>query len=92
MLAHLILKKWKKRNRRRMMSFYHRRSNKVNVAGIKDEDESLAQMLAKFCKRCGHELIWSEDIANLFCPVCAWEPPAKKKEKTEKLDVDKVYY
>ncbi len=71
-----------------MISFYHRQPNKVNVirTGNDNEEETYSQMLEKFCKRCGRELVFREDIDNLFCPVCAWEPVKKPRQKIEKQD------
>lgn len=85
-----------------MSAFYQRRLNKVNYVdrNMSDLSPSLAEQIEKlFCKRCQFRLIYREDLDNLFCIKCAWEPPKKKEkeeeeeEKVEKVDSDnKVYY
>ena len=64
----------------------------MNIAGTARDDEptTLAEMEARFCKRCSRELIWRDDeqVYGLFCPACAWEPPPKK-EKEPKQHIEK---
>ena len=74
-----------------LLSFYHRRPNKVHMCGSSnDNEETLAQWESRFCKRCGYKLIWREDINNLFCCVCAWEPPKELKAKVEKQEWENI--
>jgi hypothetical protein len=42
----------------------------------------------RFCKRCNFAVVWREDLNNVFCPNCTWQPLKKQKEKTKAKSQD----